>query len=163
MKNIAILIADGFEDTELIGAIDLWTRENINFELISIQNKFEVKGSYYAKVDAKPISEINFDDFENLFIPGGKSTNLFKEYQETNNILLDFYNKNKGIFTICAAPSLLFDVGILKNHSFTCWTGLELPGSTNSEYEVDGNIVTGRDYLTTMIFAKEVAKFIKKK
>ncbi|CAM9144350.1 DJ-1/PfpI family protein [Mycoplasma todarodis] len=163
MKNIAILVADGFEDTELIGAIDYWTRENIDFELISIQNKTEVRGSYFAKVDTKPISEISFDDFENLFIPGGKSTSLFKKYQETTNILLDFNGKNKGIFAICAAPSLLFDAGILKNHSFTCWPGLELKKSTNTECEVDKNIITGRDYLSTMTFAKEVAKFIKKK
>ncbi len=163
MKNIAILVADGFEDTELIGAIDFWTREGITFDLISIQNKKEVKGSYFAKIDTIPIDEINLNNFENLFIPGGKSGELFLKFKRTSDIILDFYNKNKGVFAICAAPLLFYNANILKNKLFTCWPGLNLKDSTNSEFEIDGNIITGRDYLATIPFAKEVAKYIKKK
>ncbi len=162
MKNIAILVADGFEDTELIGAIDYWTREKIDFELISIQNKTEVKGSYFAKIDTKPLDEINLDHFENLFIPGGKAVSLFKVFNKTNNIITDFYNQNKGVFAICAAPSLLYDAGILNDKKFTSWPGLNIIESTGAIFEVDNNIITGRDYLATMDFAKAVAIYIKK-
>ncbi|WP_168380684.1 DJ-1/PfpI family protein [Mycoplasma todarodis] len=162
MKNIAILVADGFEDTELIGAIDFWTREEIDFDLISIHNKKEVKGSYFAKIDTIPIDGINFDNYEHLFIPGGKSGVHFQNFNRTTEIILDFYNKNKGVFAICAAPLLLHQANILKDKTFTCWPGLNLPKSTNSECEISGNVITGRDYLSTISFAKEVSKYIKK-
>ncbi len=163
MKKIAILVADGFEDTELIGAIDYWARENIEFELISIQNQLEVKGSYFAKVNTKPINQIELDKFDYLFLPGGQSTKLLKEFKGIQDIIMNFYTKNKGIFAICAAPSLLYELGVLKANKFTAWPGLDLVGTTNSEVEVDGNIITGRDFLATMAFAKVVADYIKKK
>ena len=163
MEKIAILLADGFEDTELIGAIDFWTREKIDFELISIHNKNQVKGSYRAIVDTTPIKEIVLDEFDHLFIPGGKSTHHFEEYEDTKKIILNFYKSRKGVFAICAAPSLLCQAGILEGKKFTSWPGLKLSESTGSTVEIDSNIITGRDYLATMEFAKEVARYIKKK
>ncbi len=163
MEKMAILLAEGFEDTELIGAIDFWTREEIEFELISIHNKKQLKGSYYAMVDTTPINEVSFDNFDHLFIPGGQSTIHFKEYENSTKIILDFYNKGKGVFAICAAPSLLCQAGVLKNKKFTSWPGLKLKESTGSPVEIDNNVITGRDYLATMEFAKEVSIYIKKK
>ncbi len=162
MKNIAILIADGFEDLELIGAIDHWKRAGISFEILSIDNQKETKGSFFSRVDSKPLKGVDLNSFDALFIPGGKGKERFDKFDGINSIINDFNNKSKGVFAICAAPDILYKAKILKGKKFTCWPGLNLPESTGNPFEVDGNIITGKDYLSTLEFAQAVVEFIQK-
>ncbi|MCP4337182.1 MAG: hypothetical protein GY679_05040 [Mycoplasma sp.] len=162
MKEIAILIAEGFEDVELIATIDHLTRNDIRFKLFSIDgNKYE-KGSYFAFVNTIPFKLEEVLKCDALFIPGGKAVSKFKKFKPCVNIINKFNDMKKGVFAICAAPLLLENAGILKNVKFTAWPGLELKNSTGNEVEVDKNIITGRDYLSTLKFAEEVVKYFKK-
>ncbi len=162
MKKIAILVATGFEDVELIGAIDHWKRAGIEFDIFSIEDKDFVEGSFFAGVNTKRYNLEEILSYGALFIPGGKAKKIFDRFKDTKKIITEFNDNNKSIFAICAAPDLLYKSGILKGKTFTCWPGLGLNDSSGEEVEECQNVVTGRDYLSTMHFAEIVVKHLKK-
>ena len=61
---------------------------------------------------------------------------------------------------ICAAPSVLGHLGLLKGRRATCYPGFEqeLTGATveKSPYVVDGRIITGRGAGATVLFARAI-------
>jgi 4-methyl-5(b-hydroxyethyl)-thiazole monophosphate biosynthesis len=82
--KLAILVATGYEDTELITAIDLFSRAELDFDLISVENKTTVKGSYNAYVKTVKYENTNLKDYNGLFLPGGKAIEILDDANFTN-------------------------------------------------------------------------------
>ena len=75
-----------------------------------------------------------------------------------------FYNENKGIAAICAAPRILGELGFLKEKKACCYPGNEakLLGAivTEREVEVSENIITSRGAGTAIAFALAMITFL---
>lgn len=163
MKDVIVLVATDYEDVELITTIDIFSRENVSYDLVSIENKDMVKGKYNALVETKKIKDIDTNNYRAVYIPGGHSGEAFSKSKETPEILLKYKKENKIIAAICAGPEVAFQAGVLKDVKITSYPGFAQNGhNTGNEVEVSGNVVTGRDYLATPNFAKELVKIIKK-
>ncbi|MDF2700073.1 MAG: hypothetical protein K0Q49_1629 [Haloplasmataceae bacterium] len=149
MKVLALL-ASGFEDLEAFGTIALLRRAKIEVTLCSVENKYQVTGKYglNVNVDIK-IKDINKPDYDVLFLPGGMPGVDHLLLEEKVLELVEFFMKeNKIVAAICAAPSILGRLGLLKAKSFTCFPGFESFGVDgcyeNVPVKVDGNLITGR-------------------
>ena len=141
---IAILLANGVEECEALVIHDLLFRANIKTELIGIETK-EVISSHNVtiKVD-KTIDEINFDDYDGLFLPGGMPGTVNLENDpNVNKMIDDFAAKNKYIFAICAAPSILIRKGLLGDNQFICFPSFE-----NYKQPVDDTVCVYNNYIT---------------
>lgn len=71
--------------------------------------------------------------------------------------------EEKGhIAAICAAPSVLGKIGILKGRKATCYPGFEdmLTGAevTGNRVETDENIITGNGPASAMLFALAIVE-----
>lgn len=162
--KMLVLLASGFEDTELIGTLDIFARNNIEYDLVSVENKNEAQGKYVAKVDTIKLDDIELDGYCGAFMPGGeKCVFVLINSFELKFTLDHFIEEDKIISALCSAPRVLEKLGLLVNQKFTSYPGtVELPNNTGEEVVVDGKLITGRDFRATINFAEEVVKQLKK-
>lgn len=150
MKKVTLFLANGFEETEALGTVDILRRAQIPVETISISDDKTVTGAHNVSVIAdKTFQETDFSEVEMLVLPGGMpgAKNL-NENKALKELITKFNDEGKQIAAICAAPIVLGELGLLKDKRATCYPGFEaeLIGAqiTGENVVVDGNITTGR-------------------
>jgi len=161
MKTILFLMADGFEETEFVTPFDYWQRAGFEVVLSSISDSLTVHGAHGLKIEADILlQDVELADFVALFLPGGGPgvKNLLAS-APVEKAILDFYESDRYIFAICAAPLVLSKAGILANLAATCYPGCEKDLLCREFLEnrvvLDGNVVTSRGAGTAEEFALE--------
>ena len=158
MANIAVFLADGFEEVEAIAPIDILRRGGMNVITVSVMGTAHVVGSHGIRVQADEVFEgMDFDSVDMLVLPGGKKgTENLEAYEPLINKVKQFAEERKYLAAICAAPTILGHLGILEGKKATCYGGLEgeLKGAETSEdpVVVDGRIITSRGMGTATQF-----------
>lgn len=159
MVKIIVLVAEGTEEIEALTVVDLARRAGIEVEMVSIYEEPVVRGSHNIAIVAdKTISEADWDNSDMIVIPGGMPGTLnIKACEAVVNHVMDFDKNGKMLAAICAAPSILGELGLLNGKKAVCYPGFEdkLEGAT-VVYEpvvADGNIITSRGLGTAIRFA----------
>lgn len=163
---VYVFLADGFEEIEALATVDIIRRAGIECKTVGVKGK-EVTGAHNISV----ISDILPKDIENstataVVLPGGMpgTVNLDKSDVVRNTVM---YAANKGILiaAICAAPSVLGHLGLLKGKNATCYDGFEdeLTGAKIQKVPVcrDGNIITAAGAGAAVSFGLEIVKALK--
>ena len=142
-----MFLAEGFEEVEALCPLDIMRRAGLSVTTVGIGKK-AVTGSHNITVSSDITEEeFNSADAEMIFLPGGMPGTLGLANSPTvreaiNNAL----RKDIYISAICAAPSILGDMGLLQGKEATCYPGFEdrLTGATLSDKRVirDGKIIT---------------------
>ncbi len=160
-------LADGFEEIEALTVVDVLRRAEVEVKTVSISGKKEVTGAHNITVMADILFEdADYSKAEMIVLPGGMpgTLNLEKHKRLTEKIK-EFYENDKWLAAICAAPSILGKLGLLKGKSATCYPGFEkhFIGADCSQEPVvvSDKIVTSRGPGTAMYFALELVKVIK--
>lgn len=163
-----ILFADYFEDIEAFATIDLIRRAGILLDTVSITGDIEVITQSHLRVKAdKRIEEIQLNDYEFLIIPGGKAVNETHLHSPITKKCISHFNKNNQLIAcICAAPSILGQMGLLDNCEFTCYPGCEknMPKGKyiqDQKVVVRKNIITAKAAGATFAFAYEIIAYTK--
>ena len=163
--KVLMVFADGFEDVEAIATRDVLVRAGIEVVDSTINEVGEVIASHklYLK-GLKRLSEVNLSDFSAIILPGGS--------RGVNNLLASslvietvkyFYNHDKLVCAICAAPMVLSKAGVLKNKDFTCYPGCEeglLGTYTGKEVEVSDKIITARSMMYSIPFGLKIIELL---
>ena len=162
-------LADGFEEVEALMVVDILRRAGIETLTVSVSENYEVKSSHNIVVKADAlIKDVDFDKAELIFLPGGipGTPNLAVCKTLVANIK-DFNNKGKRLAAICAAPSILGELGILEGKVVSCYPGYEdsLKGATYKREKVitDGNITTARGLGAAIDMGLELVTILKSK
>lgn len=144
---IYIFLAEGFEEIEALCPLDLMRRADLAVTTVGIGKK-NITGSHQITVNAD-ITDTEFDgsDAEMIFLPGGMPGTLNLAASDTVIAAINNAVKNNiYIAAICAAPSILGDMGLLSGKEAICYPGFEdrLKGATISNRRVirDGKIIT---------------------
>lgn len=162
-----LFLAEGFEEIEAISTIDILRRANVDLKTISIGATLEVTGAHGITIKADNLfDEIDFSNNEMLILPGGmpgtKNLELHLGLQKT--LLLQF-NNNKLIAAICAAPSILGKLGMLKGKEAICYPGFEsyLSDALLSSKAVvqSGNVITAKGAGVAIEFALKIVSCLK--
>ena len=165
MKGL-LLLADGFEETEAISTHDILLRtQEIECVLTSVNDKEAVVSSAGLPVltQAK-LAELNPMDFDFLILPGGKKgVENLRANERVIAAVKAFHQAGKPLFAICAAPSILGELGILDGKNYTCFPGFQ---KGNGHYQnagsvIDGNIVTGHSMYFTIPFAEDIVRVLR--
>ena len=161
MKKVLIPVCTGYEETELITTINSFKRNDISYFLWSIEDLEEVKSSHEAFVYTNTSFPTN-QEFDAIFFPGGEAVNALLDYDEIIHLTKKFYEDKKIIGAICSAPKILKKAGILENKKYTCFEGECLSSTkTDKDVEVDGLIITGKNYKSTLLFAETFIELLK--
>lgn len=144
-----VFLADGFEETEAIAPIDVMRRAKLDVKTVGVTGEF-VTSSHGVTVKADvTINDVDYKNIEGVVLPGGMpgTINLEKS-QAVLDCVKYAYENNKIVSAICAAPSILGHLGILKNKNATAFPGFEteLKGAnhTGGFVETDENVITAR-------------------
>lgn len=154
-KNVAILVADGFEKIELTAPMKALKAEGAKVEIISLRsgkirgmNLHEPAGEVEV---SKTLSDANPAHYDALFIPGGFiNPDLLRQSAEARAFVIAFDEEQKPIASLCHGPWVLASAGILRARTLTSWPGIRddlvNAGATwlNQEVVRDGNLVTSR-------------------
>ena len=110
--------------------------------------------------------EVNLEESDLLFLPGGPGHKSYMENEKLLNALKEHDKKGKRIAAICAAPSILGRIGLLKGKKATCFPGFEkyLDGAqvllAPVRVVTDGNITTSRGMGTSVDLGLEIVKLL---
>ncbi|HBZ34364.1 MAG TPA: DJ-1 family protein [Bacteroidales bacterium] len=144
-----VFLADGFEDIEAVAAIDILRRAAVEVNTVSITNEHSVTTAHGITMLADTtIDKITITDDDLMLLPGGMpgTTNLAK-CKTLCDMLIKHNNAHGKIAAICAAPSILGQLGILKAHTATCYPGFE--DQLGCEYDSEQAVVVSDNIITS--------------
>ena len=162
MAVVYAFLADGLEEVECLATADVLIRAGVKVKLVSITGKKEVKGAHGFGIHADTLlHEIDPMKADLLFLPGGMpGTKNLMACKPLCDALVQADAAGKRLAAICAAPSILGQLGLLKDKKATCYPGFE---DKLTEAELctdrvvrDGNITTSRGLGTAIPFALEL-------
>ena len=166
MKKVCVLLADGFEEIEGLTVVDLLRRAKIYVDTISIMDDYIVHGAHGINVQTEDLfDEVDFDEFDMVVLPGGMPGTLnLKEHEGLRNLIGEFDKKKKYLAAICAAPSILSELGILKGRKACAYPsfeeGLACAQVVHEAAVTDGHVTTGRGMGAAIPFALKLTELL---
>jgi len=165
---VFVFLADGFEEIEALGTVDLLCRSELEVKTVSINETKEVTGTHGIKVFSDILlSDVNEFDIEALVLPGGlPGADNLENSKAVTDLVTSASNSGKIIASICAAPKIPGVLGLLAGLKATCYPGFEarLFGAKVSKKRVvcDKNFITAKGAGVTHEFAIAIAGALKK-
>ena len=154
-KKIAVLAADGYEQSELESPVEALKKEGAIVEIISLKSG-EIKAmkdhewSNSVAVD-KTVSDAKVSDYDALLLPGGVlNPDAVRADKDAVAFVKDFFTAQKPVAAICHGPQTLIDAEVLNGVKMTSFKAiskdLQNAGANWVDEEVvtDGNLTTSR-------------------
>jgi 4-methyl-5(b-hydroxyethyl)-thiazole monophosphate biosynthesis len=178
MKNVLLLLAQGFEQYEASVFIDVlgWSRDigDIPVNVVTSGRRTKIKCTWNLIVTPETqLSEISVDEFDALAVPGGFEEAGFYEdayHEDFLRIIRQFHESNKIIASICVGALPLGKSGILKNRKATTYHLMD--GKRRKQLEsfgayvldqpivMDDNIITSTSPATALDVAFKLLKML---
>jgi protease I len=123
-KKMAILAADGFEESELFspkGAIEAagGTVEVISLKSGDIQGFKHMEKGRSIHVD-RTLDDAKADDYDAILIPGGLfNPDQLRTEPKALKFASSFVNHRKPVFAICHGPQVLISAGVVDGRKMT--------------------------------------------
>lgn len=162
MPAVAILAADGFETIECLTIVDVLRRGGVRATLVSVMPTRDVLSAQQIAISCDcTFDEVDFGEYDYVVLPGGMpGTTHLRQDERVCDIVREFA-ANKHVAAICAAPSILGELGLLEGHRATCFPGFEqsFPEGTYAGEKtvvVDGSIITASAMGQALPFALAV-------
>ena len=170
-KRVAVLVAEGLEEIEGLTVVDLLYRAGIACDTVSISPKRTVTSSHQVTIVCNRSiadEDFSFADYGLLVLPGGiPGTPNLAACEALTQELLRRMAADEPVAAICAAPTILAELGLLEGRHATCYPDrqsiLEEHGAILSpgSVVVDGNLTTSRGMGTAIDFGLSLIAQIK--
>ncbi len=161
--KILCIMDNGFEELEAVGTIALLRRAGITIDVAAV-NGHEVTGRFELTFsNVKALDEVVIDSYDGVFLPGGPHYQKIEQNEEVKTILKSFYTKGKMTAAICAGPTVIGHMGLLKGKNYTCFTSMneDFGGTYVDQYVVtDGNLITGRSAAASIDMAFAIIDYV---
>lgn len=166
MGKAFVFFADGLEEVEAIAPVDLLRRAGNSVTTVSIMGRKEVRGAHDIQIQADALFEnIDFSEGDLFVLPGGsEGTEHLGEFEPLLSVLREKQASGKRIAAICAAPSILADLGFLSGKQATIYPAMaealgdalyqDVPAVT------DGLFTTGHGPGAAMHFGLELVRLL---
>jgi len=153
-KRVAILAADGFEESELFQpkeAIEQAGGEAIVVSLKSGEieaNRHREKGKTVA-VNAT-IDAVSASEFDALMVPGGLfSPDALRREDKVRNFVHDFFAQKKPVGSICHGPQVLIDADVVSGRTMTAIANIRTDLANAGAKVVDEEVVVDEGLITS--------------
>ena len=145
---VYVLLGTGFEETEAVTPIDLLRRAGVSVATVGIGGKV-ITGSHGIPVAADiELGQMDLTDLDMIVLPGGlKGVASIKGCQAALEAVRFAWENGRFVAAICAAPTILAELGITDGRRATCYPGCEdRMGNANMvcvPAVTDGKLITG--------------------
>lgn len=166
-KRVAVFVAPGLEEIEGLTVVDLLFRAGIPCDTVAITPERTVTSSHEVTIVCKRSlfdEDFSFDDYDMLVLPGGiPGTPNLRACAPLCEELAARAAAGRPLAAICAAPSILAELGLLEGRRATSNPGfqhvLAERGAVllaDEPVVVDANLITSQGAGTAMLFALEI-------
>ena len=154
-KKVAILAADGFEQSELESPRDALDQAGATVRIVSLDSG-DIKGWQHDKWGDSVEVDVTIDhadaaDFDALVLPGGvMNPDLLRTDEKVLRFVRDFFKQQKPVAAICHGPWTLINAGVVAGRKMTSYhtirKDLENAGAkwVDEQVVVDNGLVTSR-------------------
>lgn len=168
-KRVAVFVAPGLEEIEGLTVVDLLFRAGIPCDTVAITPEHTVTSSHEVTIVCKRSlfdEDFSFDDYDMLVLPGGiPGTPNLRACAPLCEELAARAAAGRPLAAICAAPSILAELGLLEGRRATSNPGfqhvLAEHGAVllaDEPVVVDANLITSQGAGTAMLFALEIVR-----
>ncbi|MBR5539902.1 MAG: DJ-1/PfpI family protein [Clostridia bacterium] len=161
---IVVFLANGFEEIEALTTVDILRRAGLTVRTVGIGGH-TIVGAHGIAVQADSTVLPPYGELEAVILPGGLpgTTNLAASAVVTKCVT-EAAERGILVCAICAAPSVLGNLGLLRGKRATCYPGWEsqLLGATVSSESVavDDGVVTAKGAGVTVEFALAIVSYL---
>lgn len=161
-----IILGEGFEETEAVAPYDLLKRAGVDVRFVGVGSD-TVTGSHGICIASEmSLDELNADDIEMIVLPGGlRGVQTLSSREDVLKLTKKLWNSGRYVAAICAAPTILAQLGITDGRKATCYPGMEdRMGSARmqpSAAVTDGKLITGRSAGGAMEFGLALVAALK--
>lgn len=162
-KNIATLITDMFEDVEYTEPAKAFKEAGHSVTTIEKEAGKTVKGKQgeaNVTID-KSIEDVNPEEYDALFIPGGFSPDQLRADERFVTFTKEFMNKKKPVFAICHGPQLLITAKALEGRQATGYKSIKVDMEYAGADYKDQEVVVCSDQLVTSRTPDDIPAFIR--
>jgi protease I len=168
-KTVAILVADGFEEEEMLEPRKALESAGAETRIVSPSPR-KVKAwrhtDWGQEVPVEvPLERADADDYDALLLPGGvMNPDKLRIDPRALDFVRAFHEAGKPIAAICHAPWTLIDAGCVEGRDVTSYesirTDLENAGASwfDREVVVDSGLVTSRKPADIPAFNKKMVE-----
>jgi 4-methyl-5(b-hydroxyethyl)-thiazole monophosphate biosynthesis len=163
MANVAVILADGFEEVEAVAIVDVLRRAEIQVVIAGLHEGPLTSARKVKIIPDTTIDAVRADDFDMIVLPGGQpgSDNLNQD-ERVRRLIQEFSRQGKLTGAICAAPYVLANAGILDGKHATAYPDYKdmLGTAVYQEKNVvqDGSVLTSRGPGTAFCFGLAIVE-----
>lgn len=153
-KKVAILVTDGFEQSELLEPRKALDQAGATTRVVSPAGQ-KVKGWNHkdwgndVPVDI-PLESANAGEFDALLLPGGvMNPDHLRMNPEAVKFAKHFTDAGKPVAAMCHGPWTLVETGAVRGRTMTSWPSLKTDLKNAGATWVDKEVVTDRGFVTS--------------
>lgn len=153
-KRVAILVADGFEQSEMVEPRRALREAGAETSIVS-PAEGEVQGwKHFDKADRfnvdVPLAEASVEEFDALLLPGGVANpDQLRTQPRAVEFARKFVEMGKPVGVICHGPWTLVEAGVVKGRTMTSWPSLRKDLENAGAKWVDEEVVVDRGLVSS--------------
>ncbi|HEX8289942.1 MAG TPA: type 1 glutamine amidotransferase domain-containing protein [Pyrinomonadaceae bacterium] len=152
--RVAILAADGFEQSELFEPKKALEQAGAQTHVVSLESG-EIKGwneknwGDSIAVDAT-VDEADAQTYDALLLPGGvMNPDKLRMNEKAVSFVKSFFEAGKPVGAICHAPWTLIEAGVVNGKTLTSWSSLKTDLENAGAKWIDREVVTDNGLVTS--------------
>jgi 4-methyl-5(b-hydroxyethyl)-thiazole monophosphate biosynthesis len=162
MPKIALLIKEGFEESECLQIVDVMRRSNLACDLIYFDEPWVIS-MHGLMVKGDRAFTQGLEEYDVLVVPGGRpgGQNLLED-PNVLDCIRTFAESNKWVCGMCSGTVVLEAAGVITGNRVTGYTGYEAK-LVSAHFQkdvvvVDGKIITSQGPATALPFAFQIVE-----
>src|SRR5919109_3338355 len=152
--KVAILVAEGFEQAELMEPKKALEAAGAQTQIIS-PAKGRVQGwNHFEKGDRFPVEvpleQANSREFDALLLPGGVvNPDQLRIIPKAVQFVREFFDAEKPVASICHGPWTLIVADVVRGRTITSWPSLKTDLKNAGAHWVDREVITDNGLVTS--------------
>jgi protease I len=153
-KQVAILVADGFEQVEMTSPREALEQTGARTELVSDASRRvkawdHTKWGRSFKVDV-PLERADAARYDALLLPGGvMNPDHLRRNPRAVDFVKAFFDAGKPVGVICHGPWMLIDAGVIRGRKVTSYESIQTDLKNAGAEWVDEPVVVDRGLVTS--------------
>lgn len=167
-KVLLVIPSHDVQDFELSEVEYSLNVAEIKYDIVSLEGKLVIGMSGGEFEPDMAISQVDIEDYKMVVCIGGNGAYDLWDNEEVLSLVTDFYNNDKYVAAICAAPGILANANILDGKEATCFPDPEIISllrEKGAEYGsldviISGKVITGNGPGASMAFGDALVELL---
>jgi protease I len=141
-KRVAMLVENGFEDSELFGPLQLLRDAGVVVSLVAPFADREYVGKRGQSITSDTAAgKVRVADLDAVIVPGGYAPDKMRMRHAMVDLVRDAAQAGKPVAAICHGPQLLISADVVRGRTLTCWPSIAVDVRNAGGLYVDRPVV----------------------